>query len=130
MRLNNPFKRYERFAFLLLLLLTIACGILGIYCILTGWSKGARWVGTAGLLATASGVVQLDVSGLFERIMERYGNEEKYPYGPPSYITREIIDNPDRPVWTWLRNVSFFNARTGFWLIVLGTLVQVSALWL
>jgi len=48
-------------------------------------------------LATAAGVVQLEVSGLFQKIMDVYGDEEKYPYGPPSHITRQIIDNPDRP---------------------------------
>jgi hypothetical protein len=128
--LNNYFKKYERAAFVLLFLLTLACGVLGVYCILAGSSKAAKWVGTTGLLATATGVFQLDVSGLFERIIDHYGNEEKYPYGPPSYVTREIIDNPDRLVSTWLRNICFFNARTGFWLIVFGTLIQVSAVWL
>jgi hypothetical protein len=49
-----------------------------------------KWLGTEGLIATVSGVVQLEVSGFFDKIMEEYGNEEKYPYGPPSRITREI----------------------------------------
>ena len=126
----NYFKKYERVAFVLLLLLTVGCGIVGICCAFKGCLKTAKWVATTGLLATATGVFQLDVSGLFERILDRYGDEQKYPYGPPSYITREIIDNPDRPVLTWLRNVCFFNARTGFWLIVIGTLIQVAAVWL
>lgn len=128
--MNNHFKRYERFAFVVLLFLTAGATIIGTYCVLVGLSGGVKWVGTSGLLATATGVVQLEVSGLFEKILTHYGDAEKYPYGPPSYITREIIDNPDRPFSTWLRNTCYFNARTGFWLIVIGTMIQVVAVWL
>jgi hypothetical protein len=123
-------KRFDRGAFVVLSLLTLCSTALGLYCLATGQALAAKWLAAGGLLATAAGVVQLEVSGLFERIIEHYGNEEKYPYGPPSYITREIIDNPDRPFATWVRNICFFNVRTGFWLIVVGTLVQVVAVWL
>jgi hypothetical protein len=86
-------------------------------------------IGHLTSLPPPNGQSPVEVSGLFKKIMEVYGDEEKYPYGPPSYITRQIIDNPDRPARTWLRNVSFFDIRTGFWLIVGGTLVQVVAVW-
>jgi hypothetical protein len=125
----NYFKRYERFAFVILLLLTVASAIMGVWCVLRSLPAAAKWIGTSGLLATVTGVVQLEVSGLFEKILTHYGDDEKYPYGPPSYITREIIDNPDRPFSTWLRNTCYFNAGTGFWLIVLGTMTQVVAVW-
>ncbi|HYA38202.1 MAG TPA: hypothetical protein VEI74_08065 [Candidatus Methylomirabilis sp.] len=128
--MHNYFKRFERFAFVVLLLLTTCVGILGAYCTIGGFSNGVKWVGTSGLLATVTGVIQLDVSGLFEKILMHYGDAEKYPYGSPSYITREIIDNPDRPYASRLRNTCFFNARTGFWLIILGTMTQVLAVWL
>jgi len=126
----NYFKRHERFAFVILLLLTVASAIISVWCALRSLPTAAKWLGTAGLLATVTGVVQLEVSGLFERILNHYGDDEKYPYGPPSYITREIIDNPDRPFSTWLRNTCYFNARTGFWLIVIGTMTQVVAVWI
>lgn len=128
--MSNYFKRYERFAFVVLLLLTAGAATLGVYCVIYSWSNSAKWVGTAGLLATVTGVVQLEVSGLFEKLVRQYGNAEKYPYGPPSHITREIIANPDTPIRTWVRGMCFFNLRTGFWLIVLGTLAQVAAVWL
>lgn len=123
-------KRYERFAFVVLLSLTLTAGALGLYAILAGLPSASKWIASAGLLAVVTGVVQLEVSGLFEKIMEHYGDTEKYPYGPPSRITREIIDNPDRPLATWLRNICYFNVSTGVWLIVLGTLTQVVAVWL
>lgn len=66
---------------------------------------------------------------MFQKLVEFYGDEQKFPYGPPSHVTRQIIDNPDRPFTTWLRNLCFFNVSTGFWLIVVGTVVQVVAVW-
>jgi hypothetical protein len=128
--MSNYIRRYDRVAFVVLLLLTIVAGIIAVFYVLTGRLGGAKWLATTGLLATVTGVIQLEVSGLFDRILEHYGNEEKYPYGPPSYITREVIDNPDRPVSSWMRTLCFFNMRTGFWLIVCGTLIQVCAVWL
>lgn len=125
----NYFKRYERKSFVVLAALTTGIGFLGIYCEIFGWTNAAKLLGTSGLLATVTGVVQLEISGLFAKILNEYGNEEKYPYGPPSYITREIIDNPDTPIRTSLRNHAYFNTATGFWLIVFGTFVQVLAVW-
>jgi hypothetical protein len=125
----NYFKRNERTGFIVLFAVSLAVGLLGTYCWLTGWSNAAKLIGTSGLLATATGVVQLEVSGLFAKITEEYGNEEKYPYGPPSYITREIIYNPDQPFREWLRGQAFFSTATGFWLILVGTAVQILAVW-
>jgi hypothetical protein len=122
-------KRFERQAFVLLFIATLSCGAIGLYVLLLGGITAGKWIASAGLFATVTGVVQLEVGGLFQKIMEIYGDEEKYPYGPPSHITRQIIDNPDRPFATWVRNTCFFNVRTGFWLIVVGTLVQVLAVW-
>lgn len=123
-------KNFDRAAFAVLFLATLSSVSFALSYLLLGETVWVKWLASAGLLATAAGVVQLEVSGFFDKIMAEYGNDEKYPYGPPSRITREIIDNPDTPIRTGLRNALFFRARTGFWLIVLGTLVQVSAVWL
>lgn len=85
--------------------------------------------GTAGLLAALSGFVQLDVTDFFGGLMREYGDDEKYPYGPPSRITRQIIDNPDRPIRTLIRNTLFFRPRTGFLLVCFGTALQIVSLW-
>ena len=130
MIVRNCFKRHERFAFVVLLTLAACAGVLGAYCVLFGWSNGAKWLGTSGLLATITGVVQLEVSGLFNKLTEHYVDTKKYTYGPPSYVTREIIDVPGIPFVMWLRVICFFNVRTGFWLIVLGTITQIAAVWL
>lgn len=125
----NHFKRYERKSFIALSAATVVAGILGIIAVLLGWSVSQKLLASCGLLATLTGIVQLEISGLFDRLFKEYGNEEKYPYGPPSYITREMIDDPDHAFRTWLTNVSFFRPSTGFWFIVVGTLIQVVAVW-
>lgn len=128
--MKNYYKSYERIAFVFLLTITLVVTMLGIYCAFNGWTNDAKLLGTAGLLATVTGVVQLEVSGFFKKIIEYYDDEKKYPYGPPSHVIREIIDNPDTAIFTWFRNICFFNVSTGFWLIVIGTLIQVLAVWL
>lgn len=122
-------KKFDRTAFTVLLLAALLAALLAGSWLWIGDRVWVKWLGSAGLLATIAGVVQLEVSGFFDKVMEEYSDDEKYPYGPPSRITREIIDNPDTPIRTWLRNVMFFRVRTGFWLIVLGTLVQVVVVW-
>lgn len=123
-------KRYERHALVLLLLLSVLALMWGVGAAWQSVANAGKWVGTSGLLTTLAGVVQLEISGLFEKVTEHYRDEERYPSGPPSNITRQIIDNPDRPSATWLRDTLYFRLRTGFWLIVCGTTLQVAGVWL
>ncbi len=123
-------KRFERWSFVLLLLATGCCVAATGWQLATDGKSAAKFLGSAGLLATVAGLFQLDISGLFERILKAYDDSDEYPGGPPSHIERQIMDNPDRPMRTRLRNLCFFDARTGFWIIVIGTLVQVVAVWI
>jgi hypothetical protein len=90
----------------------------------------ARLLSSSGLFFDIAGIIQLEISGAFEKVLEKYGDETAYPYGPPSYITRRIIDNPDTPIRTWPRNSMFFDHRTGIWLIVAGFILQLCGVWL
>lgn len=83
----------------------------------------------SGLLFDIAGIVQLEISGLFETILDRYGDEKKYPYGPPSHVTRMIIDDPDSPL-TPIKNKLFYDRATGFQLISLGFVFQFLGVWL
>lgn len=89
----------------------------------------AKLLGSVGLVFDIAGIIQLEVSGAFDKWMEHYGDAERYPYGPPSHITRQIIDNPDTPFRTGMRNFLFFEHRTGIWLLLVGFVFQLSAVW-
>ena len=122
-------KRFERHAFVVFLAISFTAFAYGLWLAATAQPSAAKWFATSGLLATATGVFQLEVSGLVEKILDRYGDETRYPGGPPSYITRQIVDDGDRPIRTWLSDVAFFTPKTGFWLIIIGTVVEVCAIW-
>ncbi|MDA9521453.1 hypothetical protein XI06_14090 [Bradyrhizobium sp. CCBAU 11434] len=90
----------------------------------------AKLVGSSGLVFDIAGIIQLEASGAFDSLLERYGDIERYPYGPPSHITRQIIDNPDAPIRTAARNFIFFEHRTGILLLLIGFFLQLSAVWI
>lgn len=87
-------------------------------------------ISSVGIMLVISGLLQLEVSGSVAKIIAYYANEEKFPYGPPSHVTRTIADNPDTPCRTILKNLFFHNPHTGLWLILLGSLVQLVLLWM
>jgi hypothetical protein len=90
-------------AIFLLVLLAGAC-----LCLALAFAGNpSKWVSSASVLFGLAGVVQLEISGLFERVFNEYNDEQKYPGGPPSRITRIIIDNPNTPIRTELRNLLF-----------------------
>jgi hypothetical protein len=121
-------KRWDKVGLLLTLLLSL--GALAMF--LASWGKpgAAKWLTTFGQLLTIAGVFQLEVSGLFDRVMDTFSDEKEYPYGPPSHIMREIYNDPDQSVSMLVESLLFFRPRTGFWLIVLGTAAQIWGTWL
>jgi hypothetical protein len=110
-----------------MLVLLLLGGILSVAMAIHG--PTGRWLTSAGLLFDIAGIVQLEISGWFDEIIREYGDVEKYPHGPPSRITREIIDDPDRKVRTWFRNKFFFERRTGFQLLLAGFVFQYLGDW-
>lgn len=122
--------RIERRILIVGLLLTFAFFVLAGWGFITGTIPASKWLTTAGLALTASGLFQLEVSGLFTRVLEFFSDPEEYPYGPPSAVTRELMYDPDSKVRNWFRERLLFEPRTGFWMIVAGTLVQTIAVWL
>jgi hypothetical protein len=77
-----------------------------------------------------AGIIQLELSGAFDSIINKYGDSEKYPHGPPSPITRQIIDNPDTPVLNRVQGQLFFQHRTGIWLLIAGFVLQLCGVWI
>jgi hypothetical protein len=126
---ENEMRRYEKIALICFLIASVLVACVIFWELYYRLPVG-RLISTDGYILAVSGLIQLEISGLFEKIMDEYGNEERYPYGPPSRIVREIIDNPDRPIRTRIRNVLFFRLRTGFELILVGTILQAIGMWL
>jgi hypothetical protein len=116
-------KRPMRFGFWLLMIAGTFCFVVTIFT----WSP--KWCGSAGLFFDIAGIVQLEISGFFDKWLEKYGDIEKYPGGPPSHITRQLseLGNPDEPIRTWFRNTAYFDHRAGFWLLVAGFAFQLTA---
>lgn len=107
--------------------------IAGTICVvITIFTWSPKWCESAGLVFDIAGIVQLEVSGFFDKWLEKYADLEKYPGGPPSQVTRQIfeIENPEKPVSSWFWTTAYFDHRAGFWLLVAGFAFQLTANWL
>jgi hypothetical protein len=113
-------------ATLFLVLLAAAC-----VCFVASFIGGQRskWLTSAGLLFELAGIVQLVLGELWDYLVRKYSDEKKYPYGPPSHITRKLSEEADSPVPASVRDALFYNVQTGFHLIVLGCALQLAGVW-
>jgi hypothetical protein len=128
-RWENEMRRYEKITFICFLIFSVLVAGIVLRQIYYRLPIG-RWISTEGYILAVAGLIQLEISGLFEKIMNEYRDEGKYPYGPPSRIVRQVIDDPDRPIRTQIRNLLFFRLRTGFVLILVGNILQAIGMWL
>ena len=100
------------------------------YAFFSGCSKaGAMMNAASGILALNS-IAQLKESGWFDRVMDIYSDSDAYPYGPPSSVVRQIIDNPDRPIWTFFRNKLFLESRTGAYFAIASIVASIASGWM
>src|ERR1700733_5579162 len=91
LRNEAKLKKTKKIIYVVVLGLAIGTFISGFWC------TQQKNLSSSGLLLTIAGILQLEITDFFKGIFTEYSNLEKYPYGPPSSITREIIDNPDKP---------------------------------
>lgn len=85
---------------------------------------------TLGLLLGLTGMLQLLVSQFFDDLLERYTREHDPELLMPSSLVRIVIDDPDRPFRTRIRNFLFFDPRGGLWILVSSSLVGILAVWI
>ena len=78
---------------------------------------------------TIAGVIQLEVTDFFRDVLDEYSDVRKYPFGPPSHVTREIIDNPDTPARNSIESCLFFRRKTGVLLLIVGSVLQIASVW-
>lgn len=123
-------KFLRRSVLWVLLIVTVLFFLLSVASLFVQWLPSAKLFSTTSVLAGVSALFQLDVSGFFETLFEKYSDSEKYPYGPPSFITRELTDVPDNQLWQEFRHRVLFETRTGFWLGVFSLLLSIPGTWL
>lgn len=123
-------KRPTKIALLFCLGASAISLILGVWSLWGLPSISGKLVTSGGILIALAGVFQLEVSNVFQRLFAEYSDLERYPGWAPSHIARQVIDNPDRPVATKLRNQFYFDVRTALWLVIAGTFLQLIGVWI
>lgn len=68
-----------------------------------------RWAGTVSGMLVCTAFFQFGTTRWMAQVEAVYLNEKRFPYGPPSVITRAIIDHPDYPVASALRHFLFYD---------------------
>ena len=120
----------DRLVFLLVLAIGVAVFLAAVFGYVSGKLPGQKLLNTCSVAVGVASILQLRVSGWFDAVISEFGDEGKYPYGPPSYITRQIIDDPDHPIRTLVRNYVFFDANFGAHLAILSLLLAMIAIWI
>jgi hypothetical protein len=126
--MNHP-HAIERWAFLISLF--AALGTMVVAILEFGSELDQRWMATSSSLLGLSSIFQLRISGWFERFIETYSDIEKYPWGPPSHVTRELVREGELPRW-WrrLKRFSFSNPNTGAGLGLASLAVGMGSIWM
>lgn len=110
-----------------LLLLTIFAAIIT----LTGsmFVFTTKMLSSSSILFGISGLLQLELTGFFDEIF--YDLSEAAEGGVyPSNIYRHIILNPEIPVCTFLVELIYYNRKCGLGLLLFGSCIQLTCVWL
>lgn len=124
------YNRFWRLTVTVLLIAAIAMIVGAGYAVICGLSKAGAIMNTASGTLALNSLAQLKESGWFDRVMAIYSDTEKYPYGPPSSIVRTIVDDPERPIWTFFRNKLFLESQTGAYLAVASIAASIASGWM
>ena len=123
-------KPFEQIIFSILLAAAVLCLFLAALTSITPFGSAGKMLSSSGMLFALSGLMQLEVSGLFEDVISPYADEDRYPYGPPHHITRIMTEEAvNNPVLIKLRYILFSRRRIGFVLICSGELLQLFGVW-
>lgn len=120
MDLITLFRRLVKVSALIGVVLVPAAGVLASPKLLT----------ISGMLFELAGLARIFIDEEWEEITALYASEADFPYGPPSYITREMFkdDNPDvigelaDDVETMARHLYW---RRGLSLVLVGFVLQL-----
>jgi len=103
--------------------------ILGIVTSLTIKSiLAGKLITISGLMFDISGVIRLFLDDEWKDIVSLFSDTQEYPYGPPSYVTRELFADENVEVSGEEEQGSikrhYYNKR-GFILIMIGFILQL-----
>lgn len=118
-------KRVERIFLRILYIVSFIFCLLSILSIFYMICFSGKMFSLASSVLALTALVQVDVSGLFERIFEEYSDDEKYPYGPPSHINREITSGPI--FWLNLKYFLEMTPKTGFYIGIISVLFGIAS---
>lgn len=122
----------SRVLFFLCLVAALGAGAYSLYSLATGGADTGKWIGTTGVLLGLSGAFHLEVTGFLDRAIELISDEDAYPYGPPSYITRELIaiESADDGLLRRAFGYLLTNRKLGYWLVISGSALGLPAIWI
>lgn len=102
----------------------------------------SKLTNSAGLLLDVTGVIRIFIDEEWVEILKYYDDEKKYPYGPPSYVTRELFkdtgniadfvsdDTEDMKELQKKESALFWHEKRGFIFLICGFLGQLIATWM
>ncbi len=109
--------------------------IIPIFCILAIFYPTRKISNSLSILFSLAGLIQLEVTGLFEYV-DYFSKELEKIYDEsgltPSNITRAIHEyyNPEPTLKAFIDNQLYFNKRFGFYLLLIGGVIQLFITWL
>lgn len=116
-------KRPQKITYLILLFLGFITFCIGIYGLFYGEEYAGKLLNISSSIVALSALLQLYISSYFSNALEKFLDVKKYPYGPPSYFTRETIDNPDKPFGSLIRSIIYFDTFTGAYILATMSIV-------
>ena len=123
-------KKITRTALWLALVLLAVSSFWSVVAVIWQHNIAGKMLSTTSTIAGLTAALQLEVSGFFEKVFAFYGDEEKYPFGPPAHINREITDVPDSQIAQYVRSHVLYETKTAFWLAIYGLALSIPATWL
>ncbi|STX39852.1 hypothetical protein [Legionella feeleii] len=111
-----------------LVLLVFTAGLICLFLSLIVLS--IKLLESSAVLFDIAGLLQLELAGFFDHLFKELCDEEKFPYGPPSSITREILGTPEIQPLISLRALFFYNKKLGLSLLLFSSLIQFLSIWM
>lgn len=118
-------QRITTLTFIMLFASGLIFAASGFFFLSDGIRRATLWQIGACLLG-ASGFVQILISTRNRHLVTLFQDSDAYPMGPPSHITRQLIDNPDPRISDRALYHIRFNIKFGLYIIVAAALLALT----